>query len=293
MALLAVNLDDVQHFIEETNRLRERIKSDSNYKDRVLLQEKEYICIKKFFQDFVRFLKYTHTVKIENCYRVRKTDNDIPFVSRKDVIYPEPSIDHKDRMNNTGFRVLYTSLHEFTAMAEIRLDREYINKKFQLTRFVIDRELSVFKLGLFSELYLNSPRDSKYVKDEMCRLLGSENQDNAMRGFSALECAFADVLYDTEDDYHILSSIVADAIFSENESVHAILYPSMQNRYGINLAIKKDIADTLRISYTSLNRLDDVFKNGFYKYYTINSSIDCSNPNLFKFEDVTGQCCYR
>jgi hypothetical protein len=293
MTILAVNLDEVRHFIEEINKVREKLKTNSTYRDQMLLQGKEYLSIKNFFQRLVRFLKYTNTIKIESCYRVRKIENDEPFVKLKDLLYPDPSLKHEDRMNNTSFRVLYTSLNEFTAMAEIRLDKSFINNDFQLTKFSIKKDLSVFKLGLFSELYLNSPRDSQNVKSEMQRLLCSEEQNSAVRGFSALECAIADTLYDQTNGYHILSSIVADAIFSENESIDAILYPSMQNRYGLNLAIKKDVADMLTVSYTSLNRLTDVYDNGFYKYQTIQQSTDCSNTDMFEFETVDGLCCYR
>ncbi|KOY46679.1 hypothetical protein ACX03_05040 [Vibrio parahaemolyticus] len=293
MTILAVNLDEVSQFINETDSIRDKIKNNKDFRANILSQEQEYEAVKNFFRKFVRFLKYTQKMKIDNCYRVRKKDNDTPFNKRRDVIYPEPNQNHQDRMNNTSFRVLYTSLNEFTAMAETRLDESYVDKHFQLTKFKIEHELNVFKLGLFSELYLNSPRDSEFVKSEMKRLLGSESHNSAVRGFAALECAIADILYDQGEDYHILSSIMADAIFSVNEEVEAILYPSLQNRYGLNLAIKKEVSDSLEISFTCLNKLVKVYKNGFYKYHTVREAISCSNPEKFNFRDTNGICTYR
>ncbi|HAS8250600.1 TPA: RES domain-containing protein [Vibrio vulnificus] len=286
MTILAVNLDEVSQFINETTSIRDKIKNNKDFREGVLNQEQEYEVVKNHFIKFVSFLKYTQIINIENCYRVRKKDNDTPFNKRVDVIYPEPNQSHQDRMNNTSFRVLYTSLNEFTAMAETRLNESYIDKFFQLTRFKVERELKVFRLGLFSELYLNSPRDSEFVKSQMKRLLGSENHDSALRGFAALECAIADILYDQGEDYHILSSIMADAIFSEIEEVEAILYPSLQNRYGLNLAIKKEVSDSLEISFTCLNKLVKVYENGFYKYHTLAKCTEFNDDKNFSFVDI-------
>lgn len=164
---------------------------------------------------------------------------------------------------------------------------------FQLTRFPTEKEISVFRLGMFSELHLNTPRDSEFSKNKMREFFGSEHHDTTVQGHAALECAIADVLYDKNDGYHILSSIMADAIFDDITEVDAIVYPSMQNRYGTNVAIKKDFADTLNIEFTSFNRLDDVFENGFFKYTTLKECSDYSNSDVFILSDVVGQCCYR
>lgn len=293
MAILGCSMDEVEGFIAETNKLRNKLIDDSEYRNRVLLQKKDYIFIKDYFENFVRFLKYKKKITIDSFYRVRKAEDSCPFTSRKEVIYPEPSLKHEDRMNNQSSRVLYVSLHEFTAMAETRIDHSFIKKQFQLTRFSTDKELNVFELGLFSELHFKSPRDSLYVKNWIKELLGSGNHDRTVRGYAALECAMADILYDQQNGYHILSSILADVIFAMNSDIDAILYPSMQNRYGTNLAINKEFADTLSVTYTSFNRLTDVYQNGFYKYLTLKECLDCRDPELFEFKDTGRQSCYR
>ena len=293
MAIMGFNLVEVRNFVEQVDKLRSKIVSDEGYRNRVLSQGDDYFRIKKFFQEFTGFLRYKESLKIRSLYRVRKSCGDSPFYLKKDVLYPEPNINHEDRMNNSSFRVLYVSFHEFTAMAETRLDQSFVGSNFQLTRFSTGKEISVFRLGMFSELHLNTPRDSEFSKNKMRELFGSEYHDRTVQGYAALECAVADVLYDKNDGYHILSSIMADAIFGEITEVDAIVYPSMQNRYGTNVAIKKDFADTLNIEFTSFNRLDDVFENGFFKYTTLKECSDCSNPDFFTFSDVVRQCCYR
>jgi len=196
------------------------------------------------------------------------------------------NIDHTDRMNNMSSRVLYVSLHEFTAMAETRLDESCINDYFQLTKFSAKREFNVFKLGQFCELYKEMPRDSEFVKDRMNKLLGSPYHDGTVQGYAALECAIADILYDQEDDYHILSSIMADSIFTVNDSIEAIMYPSVKNRYGANLAVKKELADNLEVKVSYVNKLEDVYSNGFFKYQTIKACSGFVDPNLLEFSDV-------
>lgn len=260
--LLGCSLEEVIHFEKEINKLKKELKENEHYRNDVINCGNYYDEIKQFFQKFCKFLNYIEKIDGYEFYRIRKNKSDKPFTTRKELIYPEANPSHKDRMNNKNFRVLYVSLNEYTAMAEARLDNNYINKNFQLTRFSANNSLTVYKLGMFSELYFNTDRDSKYTQEIIKKLFNENITDRLIQGYSAIECALADILYDKTEDYHILSSILADAIFSLNPSIDAIMYPSMQNRYGINLAIKKECADVLDIKYTSLNQLVEVYKNG-------------------------------
>ena len=294
MAIMGCNLKEVIEFENEIEKVKCQIKYDTSYQTDIINHGKNYDNLKKYFQKFVRFFRYSTEVKVDFVYRVRKCDINEPFTSRKDLIYPEPSKTQKDRMNNARFRVLYVSLNEYTAIAESRMNHDYINKYFQLTRFAVNKPLKVFKLGRFSELYLNTPRDSTMYKNELEQMFGSEYQDTTVQGYSALECAILDILYSTDKNSYILSSILADVIFTENKNIDAILYPTMQNRYGINLAIKKEFVDEyLTISYSNLNKLIDVYSHGFYKYNTIEECIKIEDENNLKFLKVNEQATYR
>jgi hypothetical protein len=219
-------------------------------------------------------------------YRVRRAPDAMPYTSRKELIYPDPDPTHKDRMNNTSFRVLYTSFHEFTAMAECRLSADEVETYFQLTRFSTDKSIAYYKLGMFSEAHLNSPRDSAEVNEYIKNILGSDVSDRTVKGFSALECAVADVLYGEGDDYHVLSSIMADAIFTDNPEIDAIAYPSVQNRYGMNFAFTQHCADALKIDYSCLNKLVKVYKNGYFEYRTEQECFDFEDLESFDFSAV-------
>lgn len=286
MAIMGCNLSEVENFINQVSKVRERLRTDEEFLSRVLNHRNEYEAIKRFFVEFAKYLQYSSYITVNGLYRVRKCEGDQPYSSRKELIYPPPCVEHEDRMNNTLFRVLYTSFHEFTAMAETRINDSFIGKYFQLTRFTIDRPIKVFKLGIFSEIHLNSPRDSEFTKKSMEEFFGSQGHDGTMKGFSALECAMADILYGTGDKYYVLSSILADAIFSTNPSVEAIMYPSMQNRFGMNIAIKQQLSELMKVEYSCLNRVEGVYANGFYKYVTVEECTDFSDEEKFEMVNI-------
>jgi len=49
------NLDETKNFEREVNRLREKIESDNEYKNKILQNKSEYDLIKNFFEKKVRF----------------------------------------------------------------------------------------------------------------------------------------------------------------------------------------------------------------------------------------------
>lgn len=286
MAIHGFNLDQTRNFEREITSLRKKLIVDLDFKEKVLRNEKEYQKIKEFFMYHLGFLRYTFEIDIRYFYRVRKLENQEPFTVRSELLYPSACTQHKDRMNNMSSRVLYVSLHEYTAMAETRVDDSYINNYFQLTKFSANRNIVAFKLGQFSELYKELPRDSELVNAKLQELFGSPHHDGTIQGYAALECAIADVLYSQEDEYHILSSIMADAIFTANGCIEAIIYPSVQNRYGTNLALKKELADNLEIRASFVNKLEDVYSNGFFKYQTIMEFSGFDEAKSMVFSDV-------
>lgn len=292
---MGCSLQETTQFINTTTKIKERLRHKEEYLNDVKANGKSYQSIKEYFQNYTSFLKYSEEASCESFYRVRKYKDEDKDVYKKvsDLKYPEPDIKHKDRMNNTSFRVLYTSLHEYTAMSEARLDESFVGRKFQLTRFSRKTPLKIYRLGLFSDLYFNSPRDSNLFKKAIEQLLGDSNHDNAVCGYSALEAAMSNILYDQEDGYHILSSILADAIFSSNPEIEAIIYPSMQNRYGTNIALNQKSADALNVSYTSVNELTETHPNGFYRYVTKLECTDFSNSENLSYGEPPFKAMYR
>lgn len=297
MAIHGFSLDQTRDFEKQITVIRRKLETESNFRERVLNNKSEYEQIKSYFSEHLKFLQYTFDVNINCFYRVRKLINKKPFANRSELLYPPASSQHKDRMNNMSSRVLYVSFHEYTAMAETRLDKSYIGNYFQLTRFSLEESIKVFKLGQFSELYKEMPRDSELVNARLKVLFGDSGHDRTVKGYAALECVIADILYSQEHDYHILSSIMADAIFTVNDSIEAIVYPSVQNRYGTNLALRKELAEKLEIKASFVNLLKDVYSNGFFEYQTMLECSGFEEDNSLKFSDVSTSdlqtCVYR
>lgn len=184
------------------------------------------------------------------------------------------------RMNNHSLNVMYTSYHEFTAISECRLKNE---DWFQLTRFESTKPINYYEIGIFSKIYFNTPRDSDLYKRNLKDVLGLEgNMDTAVRGFAALESALMDGIYSNHDDEisYLVSSVIADAIFSVYSDIDAVMFPSQQQRNGINIAFREEAADTLKITYSCVNKINNKYKTGAYKYRTYHECLEFDNPNL-------------
>ena len=293
MTMLSIGLGEVEALVKEFNRVRIKIRDDEKYREAVVNNERQCDAIRQFFSNFTSFLHYEEDVICEGFYRVRRAPEGVPFRAIKDLKYPEASVHHADRMNNISSRILYTSLHEFTAMAECRIAADFVGQKFQLTKFQIDRNFKAYRLGHFGRLYLDTPRDSVQFFDGAEKLLGSGAGERAIQGYSALEMALGNILYGQDDGYHILSSILADSIFLENPRLDAIIYPSLQNRYGTNVAFNKRTADYLKVKYTCLNRLDEVYANGFYRYSTELECEDYTSPDGLTYKKTDESARYQ
>lgn len=189
-------------------------------------------------------------------------------------------------MNNASFRVLYTSLNELTAMSEARLNTKKVGQRFQLTQFRSAQVLRAYNLGDFSRAHLNLPRKSKLYEDFCMNYLGTKDGDKIVQGYAALECALYKVLYSSDEYSYVLSSLLADAIFSAHETIDAISYPTQQSSFGINVAFRQAAADKLKIENSYVNELTGIYSNGFYAYRTLKSCSDFSSPENLRFEDL-------
>lgn len=277
MAVWGVNLEEVKNFTEQMNQLRDLLKNTSEEIQKIEILNKN----KDFIKNFIKFLKYSNVIDSKNfiCYRVRKCLESKPFVDVRDLLYPPKEKTSLGRMNDSSTILLYTSFNEFTAISESRISE--IGSYFQLTKFEAEEDIKIFNIGRFSQILFNSPRDSLFMQ-EIIRAEIGDLSDGFIRGLSSLEQSIMDFLYNREEDYFI-SSYISNSIFSEME-VDAIMYPSMQNKFGTNFAIKKSFVDnSLKIVYSNFNELTEVYKNGFFKYDTKQECIDFSIPHTLNF----------
>lgn len=278
MAILGISLDQVKNFINEISELKAKPYDELQ---QLLKDEK----IKKWMGHYIRFLNYTSEIKSEDfvCYRVRKSELDTPFFNTSDLIYPPKDKNKMGRMNSNETIVLYTSLNEFTAISESRIEKD---DYFQLTKFKIEKIMKVYHIGMFSDLLFNYPRDTDKTKKKIQKLAPSCS-DVAIKEFAALECALMDTFYCSSKQSYLLSSFIAESIFLEFQDVDAIMYPTMLNKFGINFAIKKEFVDNhMKINHSFLNCLVEAYSNGFYKYNTKYELEEFLNDGKLKFTEV-------
>ncbi len=98
-----------------------------------------------------------------------------------------------------------------------------------------------------------------------------------------------DGLYAIHDDSefsYFLSSIIADAMFTEYKDIDAIMFPSLQQRFGINVSFNEEAADNLEIDFTCVNQITKIFKTGNYQYNTYLECTDFTN-NILKYKTVS------
>jgi len=74
MAIMGCNLSEVENFINEVSKVRERLRTDEGYLSRVLNHRKEYEAIKSFFVVFAKYLQYSSDITVNSLYRVRKCE---------------------------------------------------------------------------------------------------------------------------------------------------------------------------------------------------------------------------
>jgi hypothetical protein len=287
MAIHAVSLKEVEQLQKTIEEIQHAIREDASYREAIDSQRGQYQEIKEYFEFQVRFLRYFHVILPSPFYRIRKIESHVDhYFKVSDLIYPKAEIVKSERMNNASFRVLYTSLNEMTAMSEARLYETSIGQKFHLTQFKSVRDIKAYSIGDFSRAHLNLPRKSEYYKDFCLRYLGDSNVDQIVQGYAALECALYKVLYNTDEYSYLLSSLLADAIFSAHDSIEAISYPTQQTPFGVNIAFRQGVADELKIENSYVNELTNIYSNGFYSYTTLKRCSNFSTPEHLLFENV-------
>lgn len=283
MNLITVSFDnnELNQLKEQINKVKELLLiEDSSYFKDLETQQLYYKKLKNYFIIILKYLKFENDLLRNKFYRVRKCRNEVPHINIQYLTYPKISTSPR-RMNNASFPVLYVSFDIKTAINESKLKH---NENFQITIFESRKSLKVFFLGGFSKLLHQYSINSEETQVEINRLFKKEMSIKVVEQLANLENEISNILYSNEQNYHLLSSVIADALFTLNQNIDAIMYPSLRNRNGMNLAIKGEIADTLTVTESSFNKLDENVNNT-YRYTQEMKCIDFSNKNNLIFSD--------
>lgn len=77
MALMGCNLDEVNAFITQAEKVKEKIYQDEKYRSDILDHGRNYDSIKKYLLAFTSLLQYSHEANCESFYRVRRLEGGI------------------------------------------------------------------------------------------------------------------------------------------------------------------------------------------------------------------------
>lgn len=201
-------------------------------------------------------------------WRVRKCNDGEGYGNLREIFYPPPEQTRAGRLNNAGQPVLYTSLHNFTALAEVAAEEgDYLH----IIGFQI-KPPEKLKCAIIGEIF-NTHRSGRA---KLCETLGDGinkiliNSDiRACRSWVFLDAFFSMLLADktaASSDY-IHSRIVADLINEKMPHIDAIYYMSVALENGVNLAIKPDAVNRLlHVSGTSVIKINRKYDFGIYDF---------------------------
>ncbi len=293
MALLGLNLDQVMRFKEMLEEIKNRIKNDELYRNKIIFREcNEGIRVINIFKELLSFLRITNQIETDtNLYRVRYIgDENINYYStREDLMYPPLKNTKLGRLNTTHKQILYTSFHEFTAIAESGIAE---NQRFQLTKFRTGN-ISFYKLGYFLNSYFQRPRDSKETNDFYRSIFGENFTDGFIMGLAAAENVLLSILNDKTEYSYYLSALLSEAIYEINPEIDAIMYNSIKDNTGINLAFFQESAEKLRIVYSCSNVLTRHYFDSFFNYKTTHEKIYHQEDDVSDFIAVKNNARYR
>ncbi len=176
-------------------------------------------------------------------WRARIIENK-PFKNLSELIYPPSQFARLGRLNDQGVPCFYVSTREETAIVEIGAEQ---GQRVQLGGFRIfdDSTVQLAVIGEYSNVH-----KSGYMHFSGCDPgLTVTKMLNAMPRHEALtriyiDKFFAHVLADTNasSNRYCFSRALGQAIYQRNKS-EGIVFPSVRDRGGFNIAIKTAIAD--------------------------------------------------
>lgn len=303
MAIWGVNEREVENFIIKTNELLEILRSNDKARADFESGGSYYEQVKHGYKDWLKFAMSTYDLSNETkFYRVRSHGDQFAqgFKKLSNLKYPpNGKVPYGRSSSPHALNVMYTSFHELTAIAECRLhEGEY----FQLTQFKSDTPIKCFQFGAIANAYLNTPRDSSFYTNALHNLGLKNVSDNYIRGIAALELALMNVFYASQDEedenfVYLLSSLIAECVFLNDEGIDAIVFPSIQNsqRYGTNVTFSTKKADELKLDDTSVNQITRIYQTGFVDYRTLYAleSLEVEDELLYKKVDDFGTYRYR
>ena len=208
-------------------------------------------------------------------FRARLVEKGEPYSHVSEISYPPKDFAKVGRVNEEGQPFLYLSFNASTALSEIKaMEGDVI----QLSQFVpISRSPRVLMIGEYSRISRGNnsffPDIVPYVSQVLKSL--QEKSPAHVNCFLYPDLFFDEILKmpDASVSNYIHSRILARLLLDEPHNLEGIMYHSVANAGGFNVALPADKADSLlRFDHTILVRIKNVFSYGIYDYEAVQMS---------------------
>jgi hypothetical protein len=166
------------------------------------------------------------------------------YSNLSELDYPPPNLAKQGRLNDHGSPCFYISARKETALAEVGAKEGQL---VQLAGFRIVNEfpLRLAVIGEYSNVQKNGYMHFAGKDPEMAitKILNSMPRQEAFKKIY-IDKFFANVLADpnASENGYMFSRALSQAIYSRNSSV-AIVFPSVKDRGGFNVAVKAKESD--------------------------------------------------
>lgn len=218
-------------------------------------------------------------------FRVREYNS----IANKNLIseysYPPANITSKGRCNFPKHPVFYCSNNPIVALMETIRDREYQDKTFCISKWVINPSEQEFVFEHFLRSNLHPDNPFKILVDNEKNQLREQFKDfwndDIEQGFELIQ-EFLHNTFISDKNYGLSATLAHRTIFApHNMATDILIYPSVQTKYkGVNMAISPNFVDqqmhAQRIYLVKINKIDlekDKFNLTFIKYAVINKNL--------------------
>lgn len=214
---------------------------------------------------------------------LQQAENWQEFTARDLGPPPPEKVKSYARCNRPGQSLLYCSLEENIALAEMRAARGQVHL---LTKYVLDRKIRLLPIGELD--FFRRTGGLTYLGDSHSRIgrlyEGMVDEEDV----AFIDAFFADEFMReaSTDAVYFLTSALADILLSPEESSpppEALFYPSVVFRGGVNFAITPQAYEkrvNLLAHDTKIVRITEVLGYGLYRYEVLASLESCDKERL-------------
>jgi hypothetical protein len=186
-----------------------------------------------------------------------------------DLAYPPPEIARADRLNDTGDPILYASTRALTVLDELHAEPgDYIH----LIGIRIKQGAGVHFMSIGDFFHIFKAGFSRIAGSDWAegvgRVLNDMGVENARRVIY-IDAFLSEVLADpvASQTQYLQTRALRYAVFRKIKAAEGFFYPSVQDRIGMNLAIKPDTFDAKgQIIASQVIQVSHVRQFGLYDY---------------------------